>query len=152
MDKQLKGRIVVKTDCGVGCRAHVDKEVVLIGVAFFAEGLVESDDASKPWCYHASRNALLDMAKVLRDEGHLNVFGMDGPAVKLAVPGAPFPLGTDFTGDQSQDAGGHLTIYARAANAASGAPYAPPDLASALQMVGHTYTFSPGLWIKASRI
>ena len=38
---QLVGRIVVKTDQGVGCRADVEKEVVLTGVAFFGDGLVE---------------------------------------------------------------------------------------------------------------
>ena len=140
--EQLVGRIVVKTDRGVGCHADIGEEVVLMGVAFFAEGLVKSNDASKPWCYHASRDALLDMARDLCDKGHLNIFGMDGPAVKLAIPGIGFPMGADLTGDQTQDAGGHVSIYVRSPEAATGAPYTPPDLTAAKQLVGHEYTFT----------
>ena len=140
--QQLVGKLVIKTDHGVGCRAEVEKEVVFMGVAFFAKGLVESEDASKPWCYHASRDALLQMATTLRAAGHLQMFGVDGPAVKLAIPGTPFPLGTDFLGDQTQDAGGHLTLYVRPGWAANGAPYTPPDTEAALQMVGQQHTFT----------
>ena len=63
--RELSGRIVVKTDRGVGCRGDVEKEVVFIGVAFFGDGLVESKDPSKPWCYHESRESFLQMAKDL---------------------------------------------------------------------------------------
>ena len=64
-NNQLAGRIVVKTDGGVGCRADAEKEVVFIGAAFFGDGLVESNDPSKPWCYHESRDSLVQMAKDL---------------------------------------------------------------------------------------
>lgn len=56
---------MVKTDGGVGCRADAEKEVVFIGAAFFGDGLVESNDPSKPWCYHESRDSFLQMAKDL---------------------------------------------------------------------------------------
>ena len=147
---ELSGHIVVKTGRGIGYHESVDEEVVFIGVAFSdasaaqpasdaSAGLVESSDPSKPWCYDKSREKLFQLAKDIRDAGHMDDFGfgLDCPAVKYAIPGIPF--------DQKDDTGGHLTLYVRPGYAASGARYQPPDLAKALQIKGQpaNITFLP---------
>ena len=142
---ELSGRIVVKTDRGIGCNTGVEEEVVFIGVAFFDKGLVESNDPSKPWCYDGSRDTLLQLAQTLCDAGHLDEFGLVGPAVKYVVPGIPYPKGSDNRGDQQHDVGGHVTFCLRPGNAANGAPYTTPDLAKAKKMDGRQVklTFFP---------
>ena len=140
--RELSGRIVVKTDRGIGCRTGVDEEVVFIGVGFFGDGLVESNDSSEPLCYDKSRETLLQWAKELRDGGHLDEFGLHGPAVKYVIPGIPFPKGPDKKGNQKHDIGGHLTLWCRPGYAANGAAYTPPDLTKARQINGQEVKFT----------
>ena len=138
---QLTGRVVVKTDRGVGWRDDVDKEMALIAIAFCDDKqVVESDDHSKPWCYHESRDNLLLMANALRAAGHLEQIGFDGPAVKLAIPGIPIPQGIDATGNQAEDIGPHLTLWVRPASAANGTAYMPPSLELAVKLTGEEVT------------
>ena len=142
---ELSGRIVVKTDCGIGFNTGVEEEVVFIGAAFFDKGLVESDDPSKPWCYDGSRDTLLQLAQTLCEAGYLDEFGLVGPAVKYVIPGIPYPKGSDNKGDQKHDVGGHVTFSSRPGNAANGAPYTTPNLAKAKKMNGREVklTFLP---------
>ena len=62
--------------------------------------------------------------------------------MKLAIPGIPFPLGSDFTGDQRHDTGAHLTVWSQPGSAGNGSPYTPPDLTTALQIEGQEFTFT----------
>ena len=62
--------------------------------------------------------------------------------MKLAIPGIPFPLGSDFTGDQRHDTGAHLTFWSQPGSAGNGSPYTPPDLTTALQIEGQEFTFT----------
>ena len=135
---------MVKTDHTTGYHADVAKQVVFIGIAFSdasaeqpasdaGADLVDSDDSSKPWCYDKSRENLLELANEIRKAGQLQAFGLDGPAVKYAIPGIPYPKGSDDTGNQKHDRGGHLSLWTKPGN---GAPYKAPDLAKALEIEG----------------
>ena len=141
---ELSGHIIVKTDRTSGYDANVAEEVVFMGIAFSdasaeqpasdaGADLVDSDDPSEPWCYDKSRENLLELAHKIRKAGHLQAFGLDGPAVKYAIPGIPVPKDSDGTGNQKHDRGGHLSLWVKPGN---GAPYKPPDLAKALKMKG----------------
>ena len=141
---ELSGHIIVKTDRTSGYDANAAKEVVFMGIAFSdasaeqpasdaGADLVDSDDPSEPWCYDKSRENLLELAHKIRKAGHLQAFGLDGPAVKYAIPGIPVPKDSDGTGNQKHDRGGHLSLWVKPGN---GAPYKPPDLAKALKMKG----------------
>ena len=99
---------MVKIDRTSGYDANVAKEVVFIGIAFSdasaeqpasdaGADLVDSDDPSEPWCYDKSRENLLELAHKIHKAGHLQAFGLDGPAVKYAIPGIPYPKGSDDT-------------------------------------------------------
>ena len=147
---ELSGHIVVKTGRGIGYHESVDEEVVFIGVAFSdasaaqpasdaSAGLVESSDPSKPWCYDKSRENLLELAHKIHKAGHLQAFGLDGPAVKYAIPGIPYPKDSDGTGNQKDDKGGHLSLFTKPTN---GAPYKAPDLAKAREIEGKQVTLT----------
>ena len=144
----LTGRVVVKTGCSTGLHSHTEKEVVFLGLNFSDETdcIVKSDDPSKPWCYHSSRDRMLQLAEELRKHGFLEPFGMDGPAVKLVIPGISVPLTSNSMGnmgDQTQDEGGStLTLYSKAPELESSSPYAPPDLYRAQKLDGSKVTFS----------
>ena len=144
---------MVKTDHTTGYHADVAKEVVFIGIAFSdasaeqpasdaGADLVDSDDSSKPWCYDKSRENLLELANEIRKAGQLQAFGLDGPAVKYAIPGIPYPKDSDGTGDQKHDRGGHVSLFTKPTN---GAPYKAPDLAKVREIEGKqvTLTFIP---------
>jgi len=136
LSRQLTGRIKVKTDRGIGRHKSVDEEVVFIGAAFFADGLMHSTDPSKPWCYDKSREGLLQLLLELRKEGQLDEFGLDGPAVKYVIPGIPYPKDDRGTGNQEEDTGGHVSFWCRPGYAANGTEYTAPDLAMAKQIDG----------------
>ena len=135
---ELSGSIVVKTERTTGYDASAE-EVVFIGIAFdFPDASAEqpasdagadsvnSEEPSEPWCYDKNRKNLLELAKDIRKAGHLHAFGLDGPAVKYAIPGIPYPKDSDGTGDQKHDRGGHVSLFTKPTN---GAPYKAPDLA-----------------------
>ena len=151
---KLSGSIVVKTECTTGYDASAE-EVVFIGIAFdFPDASAEqpasdagadsvnSEEPSEPWCYDKNRKNLLELAKDIRKAGHLHAFGLDGPAVKYAIPGIPYPKDSDGTGDQKHDRGGHVSLFTKPTN---GAPYKAPDLAKVREIEGKqvTLTFIP---------
>ena len=148
---ELSGSIVVKTECTTGYDASAE-EVVFIGIAFdFPDASAEqpasdagadSVNSEEPWCYDKNRKNLLELAKDIRKAGHLHAFGLDGPAVKYAIPGIPYPKDSDGTGDQKHDRGGHVSLFTKPTN---GAPYKAPDLAKVREIEGKqvTLTFIP---------
>ena len=151
---ELSGSIVVKTERTTGYDASAE-EVVFIGIAFdFPDASAEqpasdagadsvnSEEPSEPWCYDKNRKNLLELAKDIRKAGHLHAFGLDGPAVKYAIPGIPYPKDSDGTGDQKHDRGGHVSLFTKPTN---GAPYKAPDLAKVREIEGKqvTLTFIP---------
>jgi hypothetical protein len=138
----LVGTLVIKTDKGVGARSDVSEEVVHMSLAFYPGEVIESEDPQHPYCFHSSRLAMLELAENLRRDGCLAAFGLDGDAMKLVIPGIPFPLGNDFQGDQREDVGGHLSLYNRPANAKDGDDYSPPDLLASKKLEGETYTLT----------
>ena len=142
---------MVKTECTTGYDASAE-EVVFIGIAFdFPDASAEqpasdagadSVNSEEPWCYDKNRKNLLELAKDIRKAGHLHAFGLDGPAVKYAIPGIPYPKDSDGTGDQKHDRGGHVSLFTKPTN---GAPYKAPDLAKVREIEGKqvTLTFIP---------
>lgn len=136
--------VIVRTDSGVGLRAEVAQEVVHISLAIDgdeAAGIKYSQNPTAPWAYHSSRDGALRMAQELMDSGRLAACGVSGCALQLVIPGIPFPLGSDFQGDQEQDAGIHMSIYNRPGNAKEGVAYQPPDLEGALALAGNRVQF-----------
>ena len=142
---------MVKTDRTTGYDASAE-QVVFIGIAFaFSDASaeqpasdagadsVDSDEPSEPWCYDKDRKNLLELAKEIRKAGHLQAFGLDGPAVKYAIPGIPYPKDSDGTGNQKHDRGGHLSLFTKPTN---GAPYKAPDLAKAREIEGKQVTLT----------
>ena len=148
---ELSGSIVVKTDRTTGYDPSAE-EVVFIGIAFaFPDASaeqpasdagadsVDSNEPSEPWCYDKDRKNLLELAKEIRKAGHMEAFGLDGPAVKYVIPGIPYPKDSFGTGNQKHDRGGHLSLFTKPTN---GAPYKAPDLAKARKIEGKQVTLT----------
>ena len=127
---QIKGTVVLKTNAASD---DAPEEVQFLAVAFSSTNdIVQSQDPKKPWCYHSSRDVMLQQAQEMKKAGILDIFGLGGPAVELVIPGTPWPQGADFQGDQTQDVGCHLTLFCKKPEPDA----VSPDLEKAKAMVG----------------
>lgn len=130
--QRMVTQFVVKYGPGVGQNCHIAKEVVHVSLQVVHEsepiGMIQSQDAFEPHCYHASRKWGLQAATDRWSE--IAALGFGGPAVTLRIPGIPFA--------QEQDAGLHISLYNQPKQ--DDVHYTAPDFDKCAALEGQMFT------------